>query len=111
MDGGFATRAMEAGAEAPPRQPRAHGEGRVAAAARAGRTEIARLRQAGCGKVLCPRSPGPGLQAVLVNTAGWVHDVRIFADGREAQVESAEGNLMATGGRVFSVQALTMAAS
>jgi urease accessory protein len=59
-------------AEVPPPAAlqRARGEGRVVAAARAGKTEIQSLYQDGCAKVRLPHTHSDALQAVLMNTAG-----------------------------------------
>ncbi len=53
-----------------PALQRARGEGRVAATARGGVTEIAALYQEGCAKVRLPHTHDASLQAVLMNTAG-----------------------------------------
>ncbi|MGG7568421.1 urease accessory protein UreD [Rhodovulum sp. DZ06] len=52
-----------------PKQPRAVGEARVGAGAE---SRLKDLRQAGCCKALLPMTAGPGLDAVLVNTAGGI---------------------------------------
>ena len=54
----------------PPALQRAKGEGRVIAAARDGKTEIAGLYQEGCAKIRLPHTHSDALQAVLMNTAG-----------------------------------------
>ena len=53
-------------------QPRARGAIRMTARRDGRRTVVSGLRQAGSLKVLFPRVLGPGLQAVLINTAGGV---------------------------------------
>jgi urease accessory protein len=53
-------------------QPRARGAVRLESKPRDGQTVLAGLHQSGSLKLLFPRSPGPDLQAVLVNTAGGV---------------------------------------
>ena len=53
-------------------QPRAHGNVRLSAAMRRGRTRIDQLYQAGSAKALFPRTPAGPMQAVLLNTAGGV---------------------------------------
>ena len=53
-------------------QPRAHGDVRLCAAVRRGRTRIDQLYQAGSAKALFPRTPAGPMQAVLLNTAGGV---------------------------------------
>lgn len=52
-------------------QPRARGSVRLATKARAGKSVLRDLYQAGSAKVVFPRSPA-GLQAVTVNTAGGI---------------------------------------
>ena len=53
-------------------QPRARGAVRLASKPRDGQSVLARLHQSGSLKLLFPRSAGPHMQAVLVNTAGGV---------------------------------------
>lgn len=55
----------------PPLLQRAQGLGRISVEARDGGTVLRRLYQDGCAKVRMPRDPdAPGLEAVLLNTAG-----------------------------------------
>ena len=57
----------------PPVLQRSRGCGRIAVAADAGATRLARLYQDGCGKIRLPRDArAEGLEAVLINTAGGV---------------------------------------
>ena len=53
-----------------PRMQRARGEGRILVKQAGGRTRIDRLFQEGAAKIRVPRSVTPGLEAVLINTAG-----------------------------------------
>ncbi|MDF2232729.1 urease accessory protein UreD [Albimonas sp. CAU 1670] len=56
---------------APPRQPRAEGEGRVSSKLRGGRSRVDGLYQRGSAKCLLPAVyEGTALHAVLLNTAG-----------------------------------------
>ncbi|MDI7860664.1 urease accessory protein UreD [Rhizobiaceae bacterium n13] len=52
------------------RQQRAEGCGRVAVKRLDGRTRLARLFQEGAGKIRFPETFAPGMEAVLINTAG-----------------------------------------
>jgi urease accessory protein len=54
----------------PPPLQRVRGEGRIVAAERNGRTEIAELYQDGAAKIRLPNTHSGTLQAVLMNTAG-----------------------------------------
>ena len=54
----------------PVRQPRAVGRLRVAAKRRDGRSVLSELYQQGASKALLPRTAGPALTAVTLNTAG-----------------------------------------
>jgi urease accessory protein len=55
-----------------PRQPRALGAARVTARLREGRSVLGALAERGSAKVRLPRTDGPPLEAVLLNTAGGV---------------------------------------
>lgn len=58
---------------AAPATPRAIGAGAMAVRAdEAGRTRLVRLRQSGATKLVLPRSFRPGMEAILVNTAGGI---------------------------------------
>jgi urease accessory protein len=54
------------------RQPRAVGHARVSAKLRDGRSVLGALYEHGSAKIRLPRTDGPGLEAVLLNTAGGV---------------------------------------
>ncbi|MEM0942516.1 MAG: urease accessory protein UreD, partial [Pseudomonadota bacterium] len=51
-------------------QPRARGRAEIGARLRGGLSRLSDLRQEGSAKVLLPRATDPGLQAVILNTAG-----------------------------------------
>ena len=68
-----------------PVMQRAHGEVRVAAKLRAGKTVLDRLYQSGSGKARVPR--GDGFEVVLLNTAGGVTG----GDRFETEVDVATG--------------------
>ncbi|WAJ26777.1 urease accessory protein UreD [Antarcticirhabdus aurantiaca] len=53
-----------------PRLQRAAGLARASVGPVGARTALRRLHQAGCAKLRFPRASGPGMEAVLVNTAG-----------------------------------------
>ena len=65
-------------------QPRAIGRVRVAARLRNGQSRLADLHQSGSSKALFPRGEGPGVTAVLLNTAGGVTGGDRFETAAEA---------------------------
>jgi urease accessory protein len=54
------------------RQPRAQGHARLVARLRDGASRIAEMSERGSAKVRVPRTPGLGLQGVMLNTAGGI---------------------------------------
>ena len=54
------------------RQPRAQGHARLVARLRDGASRIAEMGERGSAKVRVPRTPGAGLQGVMLNTAGGI---------------------------------------
>ncbi len=69
-DAGLLSERAPAGVAA---QPRVEGRASVAARLRDGRTRLADLYQRGSAKISLPRAPGrPGMEAVLLNTAGGI---------------------------------------
>ena len=58
------------GLPVPPVMQRARGSGRVTVKKLSGRTRLDGLFQEGAAKIRIPRNPGPGLEAVLINTSG-----------------------------------------
>ncbi|MFN3613160.1 MAG: urease accessory protein UreD [Rubrimonas sp.] len=53
-------------------QPRAQGHARITARLRNGRSRIGALYEQGSAKIRVPRTQGPALQAVILNTAGGI---------------------------------------
>ncbi len=69
-------------------QPRARGKARVSVKPFNGRTVLGDLHQAGSLKVVFPRTQGPDLQAVTVNTAGGITGGDQFEASFEARAET-----------------------
>jgi urease accessory protein len=67
-----------------PRRQRAEGRIGLAVEQLGGRTILRRKAEAGSARVRLPRVPGPGLEAVLINTAGGLAEGDRMATGIEA---------------------------
>ena len=49
---------------------RARGVGDLTVSTGQGKTQVARLYQSGCAKIRTPKTTGPGLEAIMINSSG-----------------------------------------
>ncbi|MEM8791470.1 MAG: urease accessory protein UreD [Pseudomonadota bacterium] len=98
-------RVFETAASSPtPAQPRAEGLGRISTRLQDGQSRLEGLRQQGSAKILLPNTPGIGIEAVCLNTAGGITGGDRFAWTAEAGRASTLSLTTQTAERAYRAQ-------